>query len=165
MFDKHKTDKNIKSAVSATNWQVQAQTNLAGWQKALADYQNLQKENDQRLAKLKTLVQADLIQELLPIFDNYRQALEHVPPNERGSSWAVGLEHILKLWESFLAEHKIEKIETVGQNFDPSWHESLGMVADESQPDQIIIAEKQAGYKSGEIILRPAKVIINNVSK
>lgn len=150
---------------TADNWQEQAQANLAGWQKALADYQNLQKETEQRLSQLRVLSRADLIHELLPIFDNYRLALEHVPPNERQSAWIVGLEHTLRLWEEFLTSHGIAKIVSLGQIFDPRWHESIGMVSDESQADQIVVEEKQAGYKCGDILLRPAKVIINNISK
>ena len=77
--------------------------NLDGWKKALADYQNLQKDSDKKMAGLSDYLTASLLLEILPIFDNYRLAIEHIPPEQRKSAWAVGLEHILKLWEQFLA--------------------------------------------------------------
>lgn len=140
----------------------QAAANLAGWQKALADYQNLQKETEKRLAGLKDFITAGVILDLLPIFDNYQVAISHIPKEQKSHSWAIGLEHILKLWDTFLADYGISKIQTVGQKFDPQWHESVGQVSDSEQDDQIIVEEKLAGYSSSNGVIRPAKVIINN---
>ena len=67
------------------------------------------------------------------------------------------------MWEAFLAEHHAQKIKTLGEKFDPNWHESLGEVDDQSQEDQIIVEEKQSGYKIKDKVIRPAKVIINNL--
>lgn len=143
----------------------QAAINLAGWQKALADYQNLQRDSEKRITQLKSYVQSDLVAELLPIFDNYEIALSHIPEVNKKDSWAVGLEHTLKLWQTFLADHGIQKIATVGTAFDTNIHESIGMVEDESIADQQIVEEKQAGYKLGDLVIRHAKVIINNLNK
>jgi molecular chaperone GrpE len=138
-------------------------TNLAGWKKALADYQNLQKETDKRLAVLSDFMLNGFILELLPIFDNYRTALAHIPAEQKKESWATGLEHILKMWESFLQYNKVEKIKTIDEKFDPHWHESVGQISDDKQKDHLIVEEKQSGYKINGSIIRPAKVIINNL--
>jgi len=136
---------------------------LAGWQKALADYQNLQKEMDKKISYLGEFITSACILELLPIFDNYQIALNHIPSAQKKEQWAIGLEHTLKMWEAFLAEHHAQKIKTLGEKFDPNWHESLGEVDDQSQEDQIIVEEKQSGYKIKDKVIRPAKVIINNL--
>lgn len=143
-------------------YKKQAEENLAGWQKALADYQNLQKEMDKRLSSMSDFVSSAFILELLPIFDNYQVAITHIPEEQKKEQWAIGLEHILKMWESFLADHKVEKIKTIGQKFDPYIHESVGSVEDKDQEDQIIVEEKLAGYRTSDNVIRPAKVIINN---
>ncbi len=142
----------------------EAAQNLLGWQTALADYQNLQKESEQKIISLKSWLVTDIISELLPIFDNYQTALEHIPSNNKQDSWAVGLEHILKMWESFLSSHNIKKIKTVGELFDPHQHEAIGQIQDDSKPDQEIVEEKQAGFQAEGQIIRPAKVIINQLS-
>ena len=136
--------------------------NLAGWQKALADYQNLQKETDKKLGAISQEAKSNLILELLPIFDNYYKALTHIPKEERKESWAIGLEHILKMWESFLKNNKVKKIESLQKKINLTFHEAIGKVNDVEQEDQIIVEEKETGYLLKDKVIRPAKVIINN---
>ena len=155
-------DKQTRKKLSREELEIQAAENLAGWKKALADYQNLQKENDQKVSKLKDILTNNLILELLPIFDNYQTAVSHIPEAEKKESWAVGLEHILKMWETFLADHDVDKIKSVGEKFDPYIHEAVDFVNDDQKDDQEIIEEKQAGFTLKQEVIRPAKVIINN---
>ncbi|OGY93527.1 MAG: nucleotide exchange factor GrpE [Candidatus Komeilibacteria bacterium RIFOXYC1_FULL_37_11] len=170
MSDKDKKDKDKKhqseSGVSKIEQKIdfaqQATENLAGWQKALADYQNLQKEMDKRLSGMNDFVAAGIILDLLPIFDNYQIAISHIPKDQKNHSWAVGLEHILKLWATFLADYGVEKIQTIDQKFNPHLHETVGEVNNQNQEDQMIVEEKLAGYSSKDRVIRPAKVIINN---
>lgn len=149
--------------VQLEDLQTQVATNLAGWQKALADYQNLQRESDNKIFDLKKLMLTNIIFDLLPIFDNYTTAVSHIPEAEKKSAWAVGLEHILKLWESFLQEQNVEEILAKDQLFDPNVHEAVGQIADKNFLDQQVIEVKQTGYKIQDKIIRPAKVIINNL--
>ena len=142
----------------------EAAINLEGWKKALADYQNLQKESDKRLAQLNDFVLSSVVLELLPVFDNYEIALSHVPPAQKKEAWVQGLEHTLKLWQNFLRDHKVERISSVGKNFDPNQHEAVGHISDEKKADQIVVEELQSGYSCQQMVLRPAKVIINNIN-
>ena len=101
----------------------------------------------------------------MPIFDNYQIAINHIPETEKQSSWAVGLEHILKMWETFLNDHSVTRIKTAGEEFNPHIHESVDQVNEEGKKDHEIIEEKQAGFMLKEDVIRPAKVIINNLEK
>jgi len=145
------------------DFKKQAAENLAGWQKALADYQNLQKEHEKKLSNLKTFLSLDVIGQLLPIFDNYQLALSHIPDTEKQQAWAIGLEHVFKLWESFLNEQGVKEIEALGKKFDPEYHESIGQVENKDLADQEIVEVKQVGYSYQDQVLRPSKVIINNL--
>ncbi|PIR06946.1 MAG: nucleotide exchange factor GrpE [Candidatus Komeilibacteria bacterium CG11_big_fil_rev_8_21_14_0_20_36_20] len=149
--------------LSRQDLEKQVAENLAGWQKALADYQNLQKETAKQMAGLSVFQTNVLILEILPVFDNYRIALQHIPKAEQQSSWAIGLEHILKMWESFLADKKIGRIKTVGHKFDPHIHEAVDKAQDEHKKDQEIVKEVLAGYKLEDKVIRPAKVIVNHL--
>ncbi len=146
------------------NLKQQAAENLAGWQKALADYQNLQKEHEKKLSNLKTFLSLDIVGQLLPIFDNYKIALNHIPDTEKQQAWAIGLEHIFKLWEVFLNEQGVKEIEALGKKFDPEYHESIGQVENKALADQEIVEVKQIGYSYQDQVLRPTKVIINNLT-
>lgn len=141
----------------------EAAENLAGWQKALADYQNLQKEQEKKISNLKTFLSLDIIGQLLPIFDNYKLALSHIPEQEKNQAWAIGLEHIFKLWESFLNDQGVEEIKALGEKFDPEYHESIGQTENKDLADQEIVEVKLSGYKYQDQVLRPSKVIINNL--
>ena len=160
---KEKKEKKVKKKDKLAELEQKAGENLAGWQKALADYQNLEKEMENRLSGMSEFTTATFILELLPIFDNYQIAITHIPEGQKKESWAIGLEHILKMWESFLNDHGVEMIKTVDQMFDTALHESIGEVNEKDQKDQIIVEEKLAGYKIKDRVVRPAKVIINNL--
>ena len=139
----------------------QAGENLAGWQKALADYQNLQKETANKIAQLKNLNTSSLVLEILPIFDNYELAITHIPESEQEKSWSVGLQHIFKLWQTFLEENQITAIKTLGEEFDPYIHEAVEQVQDKKQEDNIITKQLQTGFMLKDQVIRPAKVIVN----
>ncbi|MFA6253121.1 MAG: nucleotide exchange factor GrpE [Patescibacteria group bacterium] len=152
-------DENTEAVVDTKD---EATINLEGWKKALADYHNLQKETDKRMSQLNDFVLSSVVLELLPVFDNYEMALSHVPPEQKNESWVKGLEQTMKLWENFLRDHNIQKIVTLGKNFDPREQEAVGHINDSQQADQIVVQEVQSGYLCQQLVLRPAKVIINN---
>ncbi len=155
------SDQDFQEQISSLEDQVAA--NLHGWKKALADYQNLQRDSDKKLSSLSDYLISATILELLPIFDNYRLAIEHIPADQKSSAWAVGLEHILKMWEQFLTDHQVKKIDTNKAVFDPLWHEAVDKVHDKQIPDQQIVKELLAGYSLKESLIRPAQVIVNNL--
>jgi len=145
--------------------ETQAGENLVGWQKALADYQNLEKETDNRLKDISNYTKNNLVLDLLPIFDNYRTAITHIPEEEKKESWAIGLEHILKLWNTFLENNNINEIEALGKEFNHDIHESIGEIEDEEKEDQEIVEVKEVGYILKDKVIRPSKVIINNIER
>lgn len=159
--DQDMTDQLWQDKISALEQQVS--DNLHGWKKALADYQNLQKDADKKISNLSDYLTAALILELLPIFDNYRLAIEHIPGEQKTSAWAVGLEHILKMWEQFLSDHQVTKIDTQATSFDPACHEAVDKVHDNKLPDQQITKELLPGYRLKDSLIRPAQVIVNNL--
>ncbi len=158
--DNHSDDKKIE----IEKIKEEAAINLEGWKKALADYQNLQKETDKKMSQLHDFAFTSVVRELLPIFDNYEIALSHVPLEQKKEAWVQGLEHTLKLWQNFLRDHSIQRITCLDELFDPNQHEAVGHITDQEKIDQIVVQEVQVGYLCQNIILRPAKVIINNIN-
>ncbi len=155
---------NIEEIESQVESPDEAAVNLAGWKKALADYQNLQKDTERKMSQLNDFVLSSTVLELLPIFDNYEIALSHVPPEQKKESWVQGLEHTLKLWQNFLRDHKIERMVSVGKNFDPNQHEAISHIQDEKQADQVVVQEFLAGYSFQGSVIRAAKVAVNNLN-
>lgn len=161
---KIKSDKTSQYEEDLLAMRSEAEANLHGWKKALADYQNLQRDSERRLSQLSDFTLSATVLDLLPIFDNYETALQHVPEANKSDAWVKGLEHTFKLWENFLKDHSIKKITTIGEKFDPQIHEAIGHVTEDDKEDQVVVQEAQSGYMIKDSVLRPAKVIINNIN-
>ena len=74
--------------------------------------------------------------------------------------WKKGNEYIKKQFADILSQNGVEEIQTVGQSFDPNLHEALSEEDSEDHEDGAIIRELSGGYKAGDKILEPAKVVV-----
>lgn len=126
-------------------------------QRERADAMNMRRRNDEQVAALKNVVRARVIQELLPVIDNFERALKHVPADLAGNDYVKGVQGIVMQFEKTLAEMGVERIKTVGEPFDPRFHEAVQMEeGDGSQ--EIVSDELQAGYRIGDDVIRHAMV-------
>ena len=132
-------------------------------------YENLQKSNAQAHDLDRRRVRTSLAEDLLPVIDNFGYVSQHVPSLEGCSDdfkkkfavWFQGINHIERQFAEALKNMGVESIATVGQKFDPNLHESGGSKTDESQEDGMVLEELIKGWKIGAVVLRPAKVIVN----
>jgi len=93
-----------------------------------------------------------LIEELIPVMDSFNIAI---------ASGHKELEPVYKQFISVLKSKGLEELEPKGENFNPSFHEAIGVERVESIDDNHkVIQVLQKGYKLGEKIIRPAKVKI-----
>ncbi len=136
---------------------------LAGWKRALADYENLQKRNSEARDDDRRRVRINMAQELLPVVDNFDQAIKFAPTEvpDNLKSWFAGIQHIARQFEEVLKSLGVEPIKAVGEQFNPNVHESGGSKFDEARPEHEVVEELIKGWKLGEIVLRPSKVIVN----
>ncbi len=153
----HKKDEDQKRA----ELQTKADEYLAGWKRAKADYQNLEKEYAHRMASMAEYAAADIIAAFMPVIDNFELALLHLPEDVKNSEWAKGLFQVQKERDEMLATLGIERIQTVGKHFDPHRHEAVGHEPSEDVPEGHIIKEVQVGFKMKDRLIRPARVIVS----
>ncbi len=141
---------------------------LVGWQRAKADYVNLQRDSLQKIAGAKNIGKEDLLESLLPALDSFDMAIsnkeswEKVDPN-----WRVGIEYIYNNITTALLNSGITKIGNVGEAFDPNLHEGVETLpTDDEGLDHTIAMVIQSGYKIGDPsntsgqgrVIRPARV-------
>ncbi len=136
---------------------------LSGWKRALADYENLQRNNAQLREDDKRHIRMNIAHELLPVVDNFDQAMKCAPTEipDALKSWFVGVEHIARQFADVLATLNIAPIDAIGMQFDPHLHESGGSSWDETQAESIVLEEIIKGWRQGDIVIRPSKVIVN----
>lgn len=136
---------------------------LAGWKRALADYENLQKENSKLREEDRRRIRMSVAHDLLPVIDNFEQAIRFAPKEmpDAMKNWFAGVSHIARQFSDVLASLGIVPVESVGHAFDPNQHESGGSKHVDDMPVNVIVEELVKGYKIGDFVIRPAKVIVN----
>lgn len=132
--------------------------NLAGWQRAQADYQNLKRESDKLRIDSIQLANKNLIETLIPVFDNFALALKHLPSEIADNTWVQGIIYIHKQLQDILLAEGVEIIDPLGQEFNPHIHEAV-----DSEGDGNIIAEVlQVGYTLHGVLIRSARVKVSS---
>ncbi len=158
MSDEDKTLNEDESQSELEIVRSQAESNLAGWQRAQADYANFKRETENHRQDVIEFANAAFMAEVLPIYNNFKLALEHIPEEQQKLDWVVGLAHIKKQFQEFLKKYKIVEIKTVGEKFDHNLHEAVTHEDKEDYESDVIFAEVQSGYTVDGKILMPAKV-------
>lgn len=135
---------------------------LTGWQRAKADYVNLQKELDIARINISILTKEKMTEKLLPSLDSFDMAFSNKEHWETlDKDWRVGIESIYSQLIKGLEDSGIEKIDEQNVPFDPNIHQSISVVyTDDESKDHTVEKVFQVGYKIGDRIIRPAKVTI-----
>lgn len=126
-------------------------------QRERADVINVRRHHEEQLAGLKSLVKAGVIRDLLPVIDNFERALKHVPKELEHNHYIKGVQGVVKQFEKTLEELGVARIKTVGEPFDPKYHEAVSM--EEGDGAQEVVSEElQSGYILGDEVIRHAMV-------
>ena len=150
----HKTDPKLEELESKISELT------SGWQRTQADFINYKKQAAEEKSKYCRTANANLIYELLPVLDNFVLAAKHIPENLKDDNWAQGIKQIEKQFEDILMSVGLEKIESLGQDFNPEFHEAIEEI-ESDEPEGKIVEETLAGYKFGGEVLRPARVRVS----
>ena len=102
-----------------------------------------------------------LIKDMLPIVDSMERALKHASDSEDFKAFVDGLDLIRDNFISALGKHGVEKIDAIGKDFDPNFHEALLQVDGEKKEDNKVVEEFEKGYLLNGRLLRPSKVSIS----
>ncbi|MEK7139529.1 MAG: nucleotide exchange factor GrpE [Patescibacteria group bacterium] len=131
------------------------------WLRAMADYQNLKKQQESERQDWLKFAATAVIAQLLPIASNFAAAAKHVPAEQQSAEWVTGLFHIQKQLDDVLKAVGVEPIATVGQLFNPEVHEAVGQRTVEDVVADQVVEEVQTGYTLHGKVLLPAKVIVS----
>ena len=128
------------------------------WQRALADYQNLERRTQVEILQRVSEKTNDLLLNFINIYEDFLRA-EKSLSNEKIDT--TGIIAVIKNMENILAENNIKPIDAVGEIFDPQIHEAVSMIVDDTLDEGTITQEVSKGYISGKAILKPSKVIVS----
>jgi len=163
MGDEKKDKAKIKSLREAlSKSQIETRDNLTALQRSRADYINLKKELDETRDTTKKKTTEKVIGDFLPILDSFDMAMGNKAVWESvDKNWRVGIEYIYSQFLTVLENQGISPIDQVGVEFDPNLHEPFEMKETDNQSDDHKIAQViQKGYKLGDKVIRPARVVV-----
>jgi molecular chaperone GrpE len=133
---------------------------LALAQRTQADFENYRK----RVARESALAQergvTKLAKELLPALDNLDRALEAAAHDD---PLLDGVRLVRSELSASLARVGVESFSPLGETFDPALHEAMATVpaaADGGAESGTVVEVYQPGYRLGESIIRPARVVV-----
>ena len=121
-----------------------------------ADFENFKRRKAQELTERSRYASEEAARALLPVLDNLRRAVEHVPEGDPRN----GLQLVVREFEAALSKVGVEPVEAVGHAFDPALHEAIAAVESEDVDRDTVIDEVQRGYRLHDRLLRPAIVRI-----
>ncbi|BFT73416.1 MULTISPECIES: nucleotide exchange factor GrpE [Paenibacillus] len=140
---------------------VQAEENYQRLLRVQADFDNFrrraraEKEDFAKYASLK------LIEQLLPIVDNFDRALASSKETKDFDALAKGLDMTYRGMDQLLTAEGLKPIEAVGQPFNPEFHQAVMQVESDEHEEGIVVEELQKGYILKDKVIRPAMVKVS----
>lgn len=158
-------DKNKKLREDVKRLQKEKDEYLLGWQRAKADYINLQRELEAVRLNSSLITKEKVVENILPALDSFEMAFSNQDFWQKvDKNWRQGIESIYDQIISGLNKSDIEKIDQVDILFDPNIHQSIEKIkTDDKGKDHFVESILQVGYKVGNRTIRPAKVRIFEV--
>ncbi len=120
-----------------------------------AEFENARKRAEREKAEFRDYATGNVVEQFLPVLDNFELALKATGSADKLRS---GVELIVKQMEEILRQMQVTPIASVGEEFDPRYHEALGSVERDDLPDHFVAEEIRRGYKLRDRLLRPSMV-------
>ncbi len=136
---------------------ARADENYAKFLLAIADFDNYKKRTQRDIDSIVSSRRRMLLQRLLPVLDNLQRALAS---NAGDETLRSGLEQTLRGFEAVMASEGVKPIDVRGEPFDPRVAEAVGTAPSDGIAEDTVVEVAEKGYKLGEDLLRPAKVIV-----
>ena len=146
-----------KSAAISDLLEQQLADLTAALQRERADATNLRRRHGEEMEGLRNRVKATVVRDLLPVIDNFERSLKHVPTELQANDYIKGIQGVVAQFEKTLADLGVVRIKTIGQPFNPHWHEAVSLEEGDGD-DEIVSEELQAGYSLGDAVIRHAMV-------
>lgn len=126
-----------------------------------AEYQNYRKRVVKDIADARSYTVSDTLTPFLSVYDYLSMAGMAAEQSDNLESIRMGLKMIMGEFFKAFDELGVTKLESVGKKFDPNLHEAVANEPSETVPEGDIIREWNCGFKRGEKLLRPARVVVS----
>jgi molecular chaperone GrpE len=138
-----------------------AEKNYDLFVRSQAEIENMKKRFQKEKEDLIKFSNESLIKQLLSVIDNLEKAITHSQEQSSLKALIEGVELTLKGLIGTLSKAGLDKVKTVGETFDPNFHEAVSEQEDNSVKPGVILHELQKGYTLNDRLIRPAMVVVS----
>jgi molecular chaperone GrpE len=132
--------------------------------RALADAENARRRAEGAADSARRYAVADFARQLLEVADNLQRTIEaaerDVSQREGDATLLEGVRATGRVLSQTLERFGIQKIQALGERFDPALHEAVMEVDDPSSPPGTVMRVLEDGYTIHDRLLRPARVVV-----
>lgn len=155
----NKKPKKTKKDTEIEKFKAEAEKAKEQLLRTAAEFDNYKKRTDRERASISEYAKCEVIKKLLPILDNIDRANQS---DSSGDDYIKGIEMIVKQFSALAEVLNIEEVGKEGDTFDPTLHEAVMHIEDETLGENVIAQVLQKGYKLGDTVIRAAMVKVAN---
>lgn len=128
----------------------------------MAEFDNFRKRSEKEKAGMFDMGARHVVEELLPVVDNFERGLSGMPGEQMADSFVEGMNKIYKQMTEMLDKLGVKPIEAVGNEFNPDFHNAVMHVEDEEAGENVIVEEFLKGYTYKDQVVRHSMVKVAN---
>ncbi len=129
------------------------------YKRLMAEFDNFKKRSSKERETLYNSLISDIITSILPVVDNLEKAVSSPTEDE---NYKQGVEMVHKQLIDTLSNLGVQQIPTIGETFNPEYHEAVSSVQDDTLGEKEIKEEFRKGYKIGDKVIRHSMVVVAN---
>jgi molecular chaperone GrpE (heat shock protein) len=134
---------------------------LASMTRALRELEAAKARVERDAARAAQEMRERVVHELLPLQDNLDRTIRAAEHGGDAPSVVEGVRLVRSQFASLLARYGVERIDSRHKPFDPAIHEAVGTVpVSHPAANNVVVDQIEAGYRMGNRLLRPAKVVV-----
>lgn len=126
----------------------------------MAEFENFRKRTEREKQAMFETGAKSVIEKILPVVDNFERGLSSMPEEEKGTSFAEGMNMVYKQMMTELENIGVKPIEAVGEEFNPDLHNAVMQVESEEYESGVIAQELQKGYTYRDNVVRHSMVAV-----
>ena len=140
----------------------QAKDNYERLLRVSADFENYKKRTAREMQDLVKYANEKILKEMLTVVDNLERAIESASNHYDTSDPLIqGVYLTLSETLKILERHQVKPVVSLGEPFDPSFHQAMMQEEVQDQPPNTVVKELQKGYLIHDRLLRPALVAVS----
>ena len=124
-----------------------------------AEFANYKKRTQKEKESIFDLARSDLVSPFLEVLDNLERAISLV---EKKDKFSEGIDLVVTKFYDVLNKMGVVEIKSLGEVFDPNFHEAIKAVNDENFEKNVVCEVFQKGFMLNDVVIRHALVVVAN---